>query len=308
MRLLLFLLLLVVSAVAIGETEVPPAPAAPEAPVAADAVPKADPAKPFLPRIYLVSDVTLRGAEWAQLNLSEKASFLAPLDQVWLKWLKENLPPTVNDAQVCQDACLAYYKQWLERPEGQPVAEDEYRDGLWLVVSFDLGALLASQNRWKFNWEGRLVLIDVNTKKIIQSGEIPKETLVSRGPDQKEVNSQLASRLYRSAVGNLPPVIRKNQPPVRHARVGLVSISGNRNLGDVLNLMEKLQQEGRKLSLVTQLDAFTQKEATLLCFYQGEEKRFTDFLSQVKELNSSGRYRLVHFVDGDTHSLKFQAN
>ena len=71
--------------------------------------------------------------------------------------------------------------------------------------------------------------------------------------------------------------------------------------------MDMLRKEGSKLNFEVQIDLFDQKETQLLCFYQGEEKSFTDLLSQVKELKSSQSYRLVNEFTGIHHVLKLVA-
>ncbi|HXH32430.1 MAG TPA: hypothetical protein VNJ01_16645 [Bacteriovoracaceae bacterium] len=303
MRFWLSSLLLLTSLSAWGQAATAPTP-----PVQPKAVPAGTPPPA---RIYLISDMTLWGLEWGELGLSDKSNFLAPLEEVWLKWLNENLPPSVTEAVLCKAQCLEYYKGWLERPETElPLDSDEYASGLWLGLSFDLRKLshLAATNDWKFEWDGRLVLMDVKTKRSIGNAVISKETEDWKGLGQKQLNSALASRLYRSAVGQLGSVVRKDRPLPKHDHVNSLTIKGNKTILELFVLMEKLHKEGQNISLRSQLDAFTKKEASLICFYQGEEKMFTDLLSQLKELKSSVRYKLVHQLDGKNHALSFTAN
>ena len=57
------------------------------------------------------------------------------------------------------------------------------------------------------------------------------------------------------------------------------------------------------MGLETQMDYLKSSEAQILCFYQGEEKSFTDLLSRVKELKLSQSYKLVNEFNG-IHTLK----
>ena len=67
--------------------------------------------------------------------------------------------------------------------------------------------------------------------------------------------------------------------------------------------MEELKARGSSLGLDVQMDFFKSSEAQILCFYQGEEKSFTDLLSQLKELKLSQSYKLVNEFNG-IHILK----
>jgi hypothetical protein len=82
-------------------------------------------------------------------------------------------------------------------------------------------------------------------------------------------------------------------------------IKGHQRLGDVIQLTEMLKKMGERIHLELRLDFFGLEEAHLLCFYQGEEKSFTDVLSQLKELKSSHRYKLLNDSTGVHHLIRF---
>lgn len=261
-------------------------------------------------RLQILSDINLIGMAWTDLGLETETTFTDPLLKSWLKWYSNNLPENVEEVSVCSGSCLQEFSQWQQLPqeEGMTVSEN-ILNGLWLKISFNLRkvSFIQSINEWQFEWDGSVILLDVNTKKIISSYTMLPETKTFRNLDQKGLNSALASSMYRSPLDPLSKITKKVQDTPRLNRLSRLGIQGHKHLGDVLSLMELLKKEGENLSLELQIDLFTQKEAQLLCFYQGEEKSFTDLLSRVKELKSSHSYSLVNEFTGIHHVLKLIA-
>jgi len=261
-------------------------------------------------KILILPEINLIGLNWTDLGVDKSTTFTNVLMNSWSKWLATNQPSNVEEIVECNDQCLLEYARWQQIPqeEGMQVSE-EVLNALWLRVSFNLRKISFVQdiNEWQFEWDGSVVLIDSNTKKIIYSFTMLPETKTWRGLDQKTMNSALASSMYRSPLDPLNKVIKKIQESPRLNRLSRLVIQGHKHLGDVLSLMDLLRKEGSKLNFEVQIDVFNQKEAQLLCFYQGEEKSFTDLLSQVKELKSSHSYRLVNEFTGIHQVLKLVA-
>ena len=261
-------------------------------------------------KLQILSEINLIGMSWTDLGLEAESTFSDPLLRSWLKWYSANLPDNVEDVSVCTGSCLQEFSLWQQLPqeEGMSVSEN-ILNGLWLKISFNLRkvSFISSINEWQFEWDGSVVLLDVNTKKIVSSYTMLPETKTFRNLEQKALNSALASSMYRSPLDPLSKITKKIQETPRLNRLSRLSIQGHKHLADVLSLIELLKKEGGNLNLELQIDLFTQKEAQLLCFYQGEEKSFTDLLSRVKELKSSHSYSLVNEFTGIHHVLKLIA-
>lgn len=261
-------------------------------------------------KIFILPEINLIGMNWIDLGVDKSTTFTNVLMNSWGKWLTTNQPSNVEEIVECNDQCLLEYSKWQQIPqeEGMQVSE-EVLNALWLRISFNLRkvSFVKDINEWQFEWEGSVVLIDSNTKKIIFSFTMLPETKTWRGLDQKTLNSALASALYRSPMDPFNKITKKVQDSPRLNRLSRLVIQGHKHLGDVLSLMNLLRKEGAKLNFEVQIDVFNQKEAQLLCFYQGEEKSFTDLLSQVKELKSSHSYRLVNEFTGIHQVLKLVA-
>lgn len=261
-------------------------------------------------KLQILSDINLIGMAWTDLGVDSETTFTDPLLKSWFKWYSANLPENVEEVSVCTGSCVQEFTRWQELPQDQGLTVSEnILNGLWLKISFNLRktSYIASINEWQFEWDGSVVLLDVNTKKIVSSYTMLPETKTFRNLDQKALNSALASSMYRSPLEPLSKLTKKIQETPRLNRLTRLGIQGHKHLGDVLSLMDMLKKEGGNLGLELQIDLFTQKEAQLLCFYQGEEKSFTDLLSRVKELKSSHSYSLVNEFTGIHHVLKLIA-
>ncbi len=261
-------------------------------------------------KLLLIPEVNLLGMSWGELELDRQSSFTDPLMTSWLKWFETNAPNNVEEIEVCQGDCLGLFDRWQDLPqeEGMTVPE-ELLNGVWLKVSFNLRKVNFTKglNEWEFAWDGSLILLDMNTKKIIASYHLPLVSKSWRGLEQKDLNSKLASAMYASPLSAFNRAVKKLQESSRLSRLSRLVITGHSHLGDVSDLMELLKKDGQSLGLELQWDLFTQKEAQLLCFYQGEEKSFTDLLSRIKELKSSHSYNVVNEFTGVRHVLKLIA-
>ena len=260
--------------------------------------------------IQILTEITPMGFSWSDLELETSTSFTDPMMTSWSTWFSNNHPSNVEEVILCNDECLQDFSEWqlIPQEEGMTIPEN-LLNSLWLKISFNLRKVSyrAGISEWEFEWDGSVVLLDVNTKKNLFSYTMKTERKVWRGLDQKTLNSALVSSMYRSPLDALSKVVRKIQDTPRLNHLGRLIVQGHRNMGDVLLLIDLLKKEGSKIGLELSPDLFTRNEAQLLCFYQGEEKSFTDLLSEVKELKSSQSYRLVNEFTGVHNVLKLIA-
>lgn len=258
-------------------------------------------------KINLITEINLIGMEWADLGLERESSFTAPIMNSWHSWLTTNQPANVEEVVQCDEGCLTSFKRWQEinQDQGMQVSSD-LQNNLWLKISFNLRRLSyrSGLNEWTFEWDGSAVLLDANTKRLLASETLSPQVRTWRGLDQKALNSALASQMYRTPMSAFSTFTKKIGGLPQVTQVVRLIVQGHRHLGDVLSLMELLKKEGQNINLELQLDSFSQKEAQLLGFYQGEEKSFTDLLSRPKELKSSQSYGLVNEFTGIHHVLK----
>ena len=261
-------------------------------------------------KLIILPEINLIGISWPDLGLDKASLFTDPLMNSWSKWLTKNQPSNVEDIVKCTSDCLDDFREWLQIPQEEDMqVQDSIHHALWVKILYNVRKIsfIPDINEWEFEWDGSIVLLDANTKLLLSSQNIKTRKKIWRGLDQKALNSALASAMYKSALGGLQKISKKVEDSSRFNRLSRLVITGHKNLGDVMSLIELLRKEGNKLYLELKLDFFKPNEAHLLCFYQGEEKSFTDLLSGVKELKSSHSYSLVNEFTGVNHVLKLIA-
>lgn len=270
----------------------------------AQETPPTRPATPFT-RLLLIGDVNLMGFDWKDLGLERESQFTAPLLRSWEKWLTENLPKTIGEAKVCEADCKSYHAQWEEKtPESAVTLSDPYyQDVLWLKINLTLRRTLEGSVQ-TYAWEGRVLLLDGNTKKAIANLALPRESKEWLNTPQGEINSALVTRVYRTPLGVFPAVVESSEKALPLNRVIRLVITGQKNMADVLKLVELLQSRGSSLGLKVEMSEFGSGEAVMRGYYRGEEKSFTDLLSHVKELKSSYNYSLVNEVTDSGHVIR----
>lgn len=260
-------------------------------------------------KLKILSDINLIGLNWTDLGLEFSRDFNGPLMTAWLKWVIANQADNIEEVIPCPESC-DQFTQWQQlAQEEEMVIPGDLINSLWFKINLNLRKIAHSpiNNEWKFSWDGSIVVLDVNTKKIISSYTLLPETKSFRNMDQKTLNSALASSFYNSSLDSFYKAMRKIQETPRLNHLSRLVITGHRHLGDVISLMDLLRKEGTATHFESQLDVFSQNSAELLCFYQGEEKSFTDLLSRVKEVKSSQSYRLVNEFTGVHHLLRLVA-
>ncbi len=264
-----------------------------------DPMPEAAPSAPFS-QMLILGEINLLGFEWKDLGLERETQFTAPLLKNWEKWLKEHLPKSVAEIKVCEADCLSYHSQWEEKLPEELIAGSGqgYENVLWLKMSLTLRRILKN-NIQGYSWEGRVHLLDGNTKKSLLTVTLPREEKEWLNLPQNEINSGLVSRVYKTPLGAFPSLMQKVEGLLPLNRVIKLTISGHKHLGDVIKLIELLQSRGSSLGLQVEMGQFGSQEAVMKVYFRGEEKSFTDLLSQVKELKSSYNYSLVNEVTGN---------
>lgn len=258
-------------------------------------------------KILLIPEVVPQNFAWADLGLENEIVFTRPLNNSWLKWFNENLPSSVEEVVACDADCMNYFRKWSETQLDQIIVPEEYRNAIFLVVHIELKRIASIDNfqEIKFEWEGRTLLHDLATKRILESFTLPAEKRTFRQLDQKALNSGLVSSLYRAPLTAFLQFNRKLEGKIGFNRVSRLVIKGYQHIGDVLTLNEMLKTRGTSLGLDIVLEGFSKEEANLLCFYRGEEKSFTDILSGLKEVKSTHSYTLVNEFTGVHHVIKF---
>jgi hypothetical protein len=257
--------------------------------------------------IFIVTEMNLMGLTWSDLGLENEKSFKEALESSWEKWFGANLPDNIGNVIPCRSECLEGFSHWLELPQDENIqVSGEFSGSLWLKISLNLRrtSLVKDTSESTFEWNGSLVLLNANNKMVLANFTLPYEKKTWRGLDQKGLNSAIATSLYRFPLDDFLRMNRKIQEASALNRLKRLVITGHKTLEDLLSLIEILRRKGTDLKLELRLENFSRGQAEILCFYQGEEKKFIDLLSRVKELKSLHNYSVVSEFSGVHPTLK----
>jgi predicted CopG family antitoxin len=231
-------------------------------------------------KFFLFTEITPLKFEWQELAVTDQSSFTQALEASWSQWFGNQKLPDNFEFSLCLETCHE--------------TQEETNSGKYFIkVSLNVTktGYVSSTREWRFEWDGRVVLQDAS-KNTLDTYDVPKESRTWWGLDQKALNSNLASALYRAPLEAFHK-INKRDFSVFPGRQIQLSIQGQKSVSDVFSLIELLKKEGQALGLKAELETFNSKEAKVSCTYQGEEKSFSDLLSRLKELKSSHNYRLA---------------
>ncbi|HXH74315.1 MAG TPA: hypothetical protein VNJ08_05075 [Bacteriovoracaceae bacterium] len=257
-------------------------------------------------KIWLKSEIIPMNFGWQDMGLSREESFTLPITEAWVKWLSDNLPPTVAQAVICSAGCQPFIEEWETQPPQMVMSSTptEYSNGVLLKVIINIWKLPGDSTEHAFRWEGRTVLLDLKTKRLMGALAIYPEDKRFIQLAQNRVNSVLGNHIYRSPLDSFMKISKVLARETKVSQMTYVKIKGHKNLMDAIEAGQLLETRGTHLGLSVGLSEFTKQEAQLLCYYQGEEKAFNDLLSQLKELKSSHSYTLVNQSTGPEHVLQ----
>lgn len=255
-------------------------------------------------RLFIVDEYEIQGFTWDDMKLKNPDNFFRPIADTWQKDLRGE----ADDIEVCVGECLKFYTVWMSQSSDDLKAypEDFYFEHISFFVqrpSFD-----PSVKEVMFTWGGRVHASSWSNKDQSKTFEISQEHAKWLTHDQKEVNSKLAQRIYQS--GLLP--LKKSLQALTQGNLGRLSLvlelKGLRNIEEAMSFIRSLRKKDPKLALEAELDSLGPQSIKLKCHFAGEEKRFTDLLSSIKELKLSRSYKIESNLVQGVHSVKFLPN
>ena len=245
--------------------------------------------------LFLYTKINLLNFMWKDLSVEGEDSFITPLNQNWVEWFKQN-QTQFQLIEPCSQSCEVEFNTWIEG------ANLDQRSGVWIKTDLNLRRLVDE----KFEISGGIVFLDIESRKNLGARTLELQKISLPILDLKKRNSALASYLFRAS---LPfyTALMSGINSEKDARSLLLVIKGFTSLSDIQALEKLLAEKNSNLNLKSSLVGFARQQAQLNITFKGEEKLFTDLLSELKELKSSRRFTLVHEFIENTHVLKMIA-
>lgn len=245
--------------------------------------------------LFLFTKINLLNFAWKDLSVEGEDSFVNPLNQNWVEWFKQN-QNQFQSIESCSSNCENEFNTWIEG------TNLESRSGIWIKTDLNLRRLVDE----KFEISGGVVFLDIDTRKNLGARTLELQKISFPILDLKKRNSALASYLFRSTLALYSSLLSGINEQKEFRSLRLV-IKGFSSLSDIQALEKLLAERSSTINLKSSLVGFARHEAQLNVTFKGEEKLFTDLLSELKELKSSRRFTLVHEFTENTHVLKMIA-
>ncbi len=260
-----------------------------------------------MPKVFIMSDIEADSFTWPEMNLTDSKKFLGPINSSWLEWIKDNYSQVIADVKICDQKCMNFYQEWVSAEASLASIPLEYFEASFLRIDFNLKRTKLDPifHEIGFSWEGRVILQDINTKKIMSNYSMPLEKRFFRSLDQRGLNSAIASQLYRAPFTAFLQLQKQLESKQVAGKLGRVLLKGLDHLGDVFAFIDHLKVRGSSLGLEVSLEGFSKNEAFLTCFYKGEEKSFSDLLSGLKEIKLRQPYQLIGEFTGVQYTINF---
>jgi hypothetical protein len=133
----------------------------------------------------------------------------------------------------------------------------------------------------KLEFEGSVIVYDLNYRRIVYQFTLPKESSLYYFSTDK------VTSLIATSVHNMPLIqfqdLRKTVEtlPVSFNQAGLKVLNFS-NLKDIYALQDLLTNTGTRISLQTQFDQVLQNEVSLLLFFEGEKSQLELFIKSLE--------------------------
>ncbi len=251
--------------------------------------------------LIVFSELRLQGITLTDLGLERSENFTRPVSAAVEKWMMPKIESFFEGIVSCEEDCPSFYYKWIKMlPEEAGPIEEKYRGHVFLRME-----LFLKKNLSDFEWSGRLIFIEINTKRVLKTLDIPATSKKWNLINKKELNSALASEIYKRIIYSLQKINDHFLNEHAYQKVLRLNVQGYKKLDDVRFLISEMESRMKEQNLIIKIDSFDQEGAQLLIYLPGEEKSFSDLLSRLKELKLFESYKIMHEFNGVQHVLKF---
>lgn len=260
--------------------------------------------------VLILGRLNLHGLDWSIIGTGTEGQFIAPILLAWKKKIQEKKLNQVSRVDICRHYCLAYYRSWLiQNPDHNKTYDIRFSQSSFLRFEGDLfGRVDLKSNELIISGRGRLVMSEVSSKRNLAVSDFVLPEIRLNLLDKQSLSSILATAIYQSGPLNSTGMVSALNDPQTKNRVSQFSIKGFDRLDDVLTLMSELKKQSKVKRLELKLVSFSRDEATVLVYYSGVEKMFSDLFQRLKGVKLSQSYKIIYEFDGIHHVLRLVKN
>ena len=197
----------------------------------------------YYQRIYLSTEFQLQGKNWNALGVNKKSDLTETLEFHWKKWFEKNYPNMKEVVRV--DAVVwEYLKNHLRSPHFEAQAghyvnsnappPGRFQNGLWVLIKIHLKKMerMALSKKQTFHVQGNLVMIDLNTRKIVSHKDFFPVKQAYHFSTPHKLSSSLATLIWKLPLETFR--LKSARTNFEIKRIGLVI----REIGSIQELLQ----------------------------------------------------------------------
>ncbi len=239
-------------------------------------------------RVLIEASSNLENSSWKQLGLESEAQFSQILGNSWVDWFKKNRPENIQSfslvgpelerrlTNVMNDDLQAYKNS----------VESEFKNTMLIKIHLNLRPkekqfLFADPD---FKFSGGLIVQDILSREILFQKEFPVKSFELKSQEGKNTGQALVNHFYEVPMGELNAL---------KSFIGRFSIANSattitydkyRSLDQVFDFIELLRNQGIKHSIYPYLESFSSQKASIVVFYQGNDRLLKKLVKRVAAL------------------------
>lgn len=246
--------------------------------------------------IFVSTDFDIHDLNWSEVGVELEKDFTTVIRNHWTKWLSGNLKTRFGQVQLTDPSIDKELEGYLKAPKEasvtmtteeatEPLAINEYNDGLWLKVNINLSKVsedVLMMNR-VYRLSGDFILIDLNTGEIVHSFDLPITTNKYSFEKTAQLSTNIATWVYRTASSEFTRFDEKIAAiPVQKKSVDLI-ISGADSFLDFEKVSDMLAIRGASQRFSAKLITYEGKKGKLRLKYTGNKESLLATLASLSE-------------------------
>lgn len=257
--------------------------------------------------LFINTEYELINCSYSDLGVENEKDFTSVLNKHWLDWFNNNRPENIANIEILDEDKKAKLKEFQSLPieKSFDSIPDIFINSLLISikVKVDLQEYSKVLKEHEFQYSGDIFLQDLQTGKIISQGSIPIDIQKYSNVADNNLSSVIANYVYRMPLALFTKFRTKmaNIPPLKLSKT--LTLFNYKNLKDVDDFIELIQEKGIKYSLSSKLISIGVNKATLLVYFDGEISEFKELLDSVE---SAKKDLPFEFIDSeDALGIKF---
>ena len=252
-------------------------------------------------RIHLSTEFQLRGDNWTAIGVNKKSDFTETLNFHWKKWFEKQYP-NIREVTLVNSASWEYLKNHLQTPHSEIQAGHyknsnaslprQFQNGLWIMVKISIKKIKEinlSKNQ-NFHVEGSVVMVDLNTRKIVTYKDIPLVEKEYTFSTPHKLSSDLATLIWKLPLKTFQS--KPAQTVLDTKRIGLV-IREIGSIKDIMQIKELLINRGLSMRFQPRIATYSGNYGIIQLTYQGTPEKALNIINSLNGVHLKQEKKIV---------------